>query len=144
MIAKTRITKDPIREVQQKEDYSKSGAELIFHGRVRDMEQGKPITALVYEHYSGMAESELQKLAEGTVDKFSIQALECTHRVGEILVGEISLQVIIQSAHREEGLEAMAWFISKLKKDVPIWKNALLPDGSVIPSRCDHENSSGK
>ena len=33
----------------------------------------------------------------------------------------------------------MTWFISELKKRVPIWKWAILEDGSRIPSECSHE-----
>ena len=100
-----------------------NGAELQFYGRVREIENGKPIIALDYEYYKGMAEKELQTLGEKTMCEFSISKLDCIHRVGKIPVGEASLRVIIWSKHRLEALEAMAWFISQLKTDVPIWKN---------------------
>ena len=92
------------------------GSEIVFNGRVRSTEQGEPILALEYEHYEGMAETELNRLAEKTVSKFSIHDLFCRHRVGQISVGEISLHVVIWSKHRKEGLSAMTWFIVELKK----------------------------
>jgi len=112
---------------------------LIFHGSVRDTEHGASIIALEYEHYSGMAETELKTLAEHTAERFPISHLECIHRVGRIPVGEISLRVVIWSEHRVEGIHAMTWFISQLKKDVPIWKNAVMTDGRIVPSTCDHD-----
>ena len=114
------------------------GAELIFNGRVRDKEQGKLITGLEYEHYNGMAEKELNDIAIKTVNKFPIRDLLCRHRVGRVNIGETSLHVTIWSKHRKEGLEAMTYFIKELKKQVPIWKWAILEDGKKIPSACSH------
>ena len=85
-----------------------------------------------------MAEAELTQLAEETCKKFPIHDLFCKHRIGRVDVGETSLHVVIWSKHRKEGLEAMTWFISELKKRVPIWKWAILEDGSRIPSECAH------
>ena len=91
------------------------GSEIVFNGRVRSTEHGAPILALEYEHYEGMAETELNRLAEKTVSKFSIHDLFCRHRVGQIGVGEVSLHIVIWSKHRKEGLDAMTWFIAELK-----------------------------
>ena len=49
--------------------------------------------------------------------KFSINELDCIHRIGKIPVGEAALRVTIWSKHRTEALDAMAWFISQLKKE---------------------------
>jgi len=94
---------------------------------------------LFYEHYKGMAENELKRLAEETVKIFRIHDLYCRHRIGIVKVGEISLHVMILSKHREEGLFALEYFIAELKKTVPIWKWALLKNGKKIPSKC-HPN----
>lgn len=98
------------------------GAELRFNGIVRDMEDGARIAALQYEHYEGMAEQELLRLAGVAVERFSLDALHCVHRVGRIPVGESAVVVLVRSKHRGESLEAMAWFMDELKKVVPIWK----------------------
>ena len=114
------------------------GAELVFNGRVRSTENGELILALEYEHYSGMAEKELNGLAQETVEKFPLSDLFCRHRIGRINIGETSLHVAIWSKHRKEGLEAMTYFITELKKRVPIWKWAILQDGEKVPSECAH------
>ncbi len=132
----TRIIKNKIPALPSDESHINDGAELQFYGRVREMENGQPIVALDYEYYEGMAEKELQKLGEETMSRFAINQLDCIHRVGKIPVGEASLRVVIWSKHRVEALDAMTWFISQMKKDVPIWKNAVLEDGSRIPSMC--------
>ena len=122
----TRITTDYLQIPKSDDSHGDDGAELQFYGRVRDMENGQPIVALDYEYYEGMAEKELQKLGEEAMRSFAISQLDCIHRVGNVPVGEASLKVVIWSKHRVEALNAMAWFISQMKKDVPIWKNAVL------------------
>ena len=133
------IVSRPIEFFPSDDNRQQDGAELIFNGRVRATEHGKNITALEYEQYEGMAETELTQLAEETVGKFPIQDLFCKHRIGKINVSETSLHVVIWSKHRKEGLEAMTWFITELKKRVPIWKWAIMEDGRKIPSECSHE-----
>ena len=133
------IVNGPIKFFRSDDNRQQDGAELIFNGRVRATEHGKNITALEYEQYEGMVETELTQLAEETVGKFPIHDLFCKHRIGKINVGETSLHVVIWSKHRKEGLEAMTWFITELKKRVPIWKWAIMEDGRKIPSECSHE-----
>ena len=135
---KVEIVSGPIDFFPPNNNHRQDGAELTFNGRVRSTEHGKNITALEYEKYEGMAELELTQLAEETVGKFPINDLFCRHRVGKVNVGETSLHVVIFSKHREEGIDSLSWFISELKKRVPIWKWAILEDGSRVPSECVH------
>ena len=134
----TEIISAPIFPFPSDDSRKTEGAELIFNGRVRDKEEGKDITALDYEHYEGMANNKLQKLAEDTLQKFKIADLFCRHRIGLIKVGETSLHVVIWSKHRREAIDAMDYFIKELKKIVPIWKWAVLTSGKRIPSKCNH------
>lgn len=137
-MVKVEIVNGPIDFFPPNDNHRQDGAELTFNGRVRSTEHGKNITALEYEKYEGMAELELTQLAEETVGKFPINDLFCRHRVGKVNVGETSLHVVIFSKHREEGIDSLSWFISELKKRVPIWKWAILEDGSRVPSECVH------
>ena len=135
---KVEIIRDPVKLFAINDDRKEDGAELVFNGRVRNMERGKEIIALEYEQYEGMAELELKEIAQRTCKKFPIKDLFCRHRIGIINVGEISLHVVIWSKHRREGLEAMNWFISEIKKHVPIWKWAIMIDNTRVPSECEH------
>ena len=121
------------------DNQKEKGAELIFNGRVRGTEHGEKIKMLEYEQYEDMAEKELRMIAQETQNKFPIKDLLCRHRIGKVKVGETSLHVSIWSKHRQEGLEAMSFFIIELKKRVPIWKWAILENGEKIPSECKHE-----
>ncbi|MCS5640427.1 MAG: molybdenum cofactor biosynthesis protein MoaE [Candidatus Marinimicrobia bacterium] len=135
---KIEIVKGPITPFPSDDSRTQDGAELVFNGRVRAKEHGENITALEYEQYEGMAETELRNLAENTVKRFPLHDLLCKHRVGKVKVGETSLHVVIWSKHRQEGIDSMSWFIVELKKRIPIWKWAILEDGSRIPSECAH------
>lgn len=135
---KIEIVKGPITPFPSDDSRTQDGAELVFNGRVRATEHGENITALEYEQYEGMAETELRNLAENTVKRFPLHDLLCKHRVGKVKVGETSLHVVIWSKHRQEGIDSMSWFIVELKKRIPIWKWAILEDGSRIPSECAH------
>ena len=137
-MVKTEIVNGPIDFFPSEDNRQQDGAELVFNGRVRATEHGENITALEYEQYEGMAEAELTQLAEEAMNKFPIHDLFCRHRIGRVDVGETSLHVSIWSKHRREGLDAMDWLISELKKRVPIWKWAILSDGRKVPSECTH------
>lgn len=137
---KIEIINSPIIPFISDDNRQQDGSELVFNGRVRAKEHGEAIIALEYEQYEGMAETELKQLAEETAIKYPIHDLFCKHRIGKVNVGETSLHVVIWSKHRQEGIDALSWFILELKKRVPIWKWAILVDGSRIPSKCDHEH----
>jgi len=132
------IVNGPIDFFPSEDNRQQDGAELVFNGRVRATEHGENITALEYEQYEGMAEAELTQLAEEAMNKFPIHDLFCRHRIGRVDVGETSLHVSIWSQHRKEAIEAMDFFIKELKKRVPIWKWAILSDGTKVPSECEH------
>ena len=132
------IINGPIVPFPSNDDRHQDGAELVFNGRVRDSEHGHIIVALEYEQYEGMAEAELTRLAEETCQKFPINDLFCKHRMGRVGIGETSLHVSVWAKHRKEAIEAIDWFIFELKKRVPIWKWAVHPDGTKVPSECTH------
>ena len=133
------IVNQPIIYFEHEENRNKDGSELLFNGRVRSKEGDNLIKELEYEQYEGMALSELTNLANESLNKYPISDLFCKHRIGKVKVGETSLHVVIWSKHRKEGFKAMSYFISELKKRVPIWKWAILQDGTKIPSECSHD-----
>ena len=121
----------PLEEMRADVD---CGAELIFHGRVRANENGKKIVALEYEHYAGMAEKVLEDLMQETMSRFELTDMLCIHRVGMVAAGDVSVRIIVWSAHRQKGQEALAYFIDRMKTDVPIWKWAVTDGGEHFPT----------
>lgn len=110
------LTSHEIPALEPDDSHENEGSEIIFHGRVRRIENNEDIIGLEYEHYPGMTEKKLNELAEQTVAKFGISEISCIHRVGLVRVGEISVRIVIWSGHRTEGLTALDWFIVQTKK----------------------------
>lgn len=100
-----------------------AGAVMCFEGIIRPSEAGRFIEAIEYEAYRPMADRVLAELAEEVSRRFGLLYVCARHSVGVVCVGEVSFRLDIASAHRVEGLEAMAWFIDRMKRDMPIWKH---------------------
>jgi molybdopterin synthase catalytic subunit/molybdopterin converting factor small subunit len=98
------------------------GGVVVFYGIVRDREDGAPIAALDYTAYREMAEHQFRKLIEETKRRWPLHRLRVVHRLGVIAVGEASLLVRVEAAHRGEAFAAAQFLIDELKQKVPIWK----------------------
>jgi molybdopterin synthase catalytic subunit/molybdopterin converting factor small subunit len=122
------LTNDPIDVVEAALDKfdGEVGAVATFWGIVRRLEDGKPICALEYTAYRGMAEHQFHKVLAETHEKWKVNRIRVIHRLGVISVGDASLLVRVESAHRAEAFAAAQFIIDELKQKVPIWKKAVL------------------
>jgi molybdopterin synthase catalytic subunit len=103
------------------------GAFAEFRGIVRGEEQGRPISALVYEAYQPMAEREMTRILDALVAGHPCHAVHVRHRIGRIPVGETAIYIGVASRHRAEAFAVLAGFMDRLKLDVPIWKTDAIP-----------------
>ena len=101
------------------------GGVVTFWGVVRDQEDGKPIHALKYTAYREMADHQFHKLLAETRQRWPLKRIRIIHRLGVIAVGEPSLLVRVEAAHRGEAFAAAQFIIGELKQRVPIWKQAV-------------------
>jgi molybdopterin synthase catalytic subunit/molybdopterin converting factor small subunit len=101
------------------------GAVVTFWGVVRDLEDGKPIAALDYTAYRQMVEHQFGKLLTETHRRWPLKRIRVIHRLGTIPVGEPSLLVRVEAAHRGEAFAAAQFIIDELKRTVPIWKRGV-------------------
>lgn len=104
------------------------GAVVTFSGLCRD-EQGR-LSALELEHYPGMAEAEIARIATEAVERWPLQGLTAIHRHGKIRPGENIVLVVAASAHRQAAFEAANFLMDFLKSRAPFWKKEHLVDGS--------------
>lgn len=44
------------------------------------------------------------------------------HKLGACPISDVSIAIVISSAHRKDSLEAVHYMIDELKDKVPIWK----------------------
>lgn len=121
------VTEKPIDEAAAK--LGKFGGDVggvvMFWGVVRDREDGRPITALDYTAYREMAEHQFRKIFDETHKCWPLKRIQVIHRLGAIAVGEPSLLVRVEAAHRGEAFAAAQFIIDELKEKVPIWKAAV-------------------
>lgn len=96
------------------------GALVSFVGLCRD--EAGTLAALELEHYPGMAEAELGRIAGDAVKRWPLTGLTVVHRHGKIQPGEQIVLVIAASAHRRAAFEAADFLMDFLKTRAPFWK----------------------
>ena len=121
------ITDQPIADAEAapRPGGGASGAVVVFWGVVRDLEAGAKIAALDYTAFCPMAEHQFRKLLAEVRARWPVQRVRVVHRLGVVPVGEASLLVRVESAHRAEAFAAAQFIINELKQRVPIWKETV-------------------
>jgi molybdopterin synthase catalytic subunit len=104
------------------------GAVVTFTGLCR-AESGK-LAALELEHYPGMAEEEIARVALEAERRWPLQGVIAIHRYGKIAPGENIVLVVTASAHRAAAFEAAEFLMDFLKTRAPFWKKEHNRDGS--------------
>jgi molybdopterin synthase catalytic subunit len=108
-----------------------TGGIVVFVGTVRNQTKGKAVIRLDFEAYEPMAVSEMRKIAEKAIEKFSLKKIAVHHRVGTLAIGEVPVVIAVSSAHRKAAFDACEFVIDTLKETVPIWKKEIFNDGEV-------------
>ncbi|MEX1258483.1 MAG: molybdenum cofactor biosynthesis protein MoaE [Gemmatimonadota bacterium] len=114
---------------------TESGALVVFAGTVRGAEEGREVVALEYDVHPAMAERVLAAIEEEIAGRDGIAACRIVHRVGAVPAGEPSVYVVVRGRHRPEAFEAAREGIDRVKREAPIWKTILHPDGSRTAGR---------
>ena len=89
------------------------------------------LAAMVLEHYPGMTERALGRIAAKAEARWPLTGCTVIHRVGRILPGEPIVLVLTASAHRAAALESCAFLIDWLKTKAPFWKREEFADGDA-------------
>jgi molybdopterin synthase catalytic subunit len=98
---------------------------------VRNQTRGRKTLYLDYEAYEEMALQQMEGLAEQAIQQFQVREIALVHRLGRLEIGEISVLIVVASAHRAAAFDACRWLIDTLKRTVPIWKKEHFEDGAV-------------
>ena len=88
------------------------------------------LTALELEHYPGMAEAEISRIAAEATVRWPLTGLTAIHRFGKIAPGENIVLVVAASTHRKAAFEAASFLMDYLKSRAPFWKKEHRADGS--------------
>lgn len=106
------------------------GATAIFVGTMRDFNEGETVHAMTLEHYPGMTEKYLEKIAQQANQQWDLLDTLIIHRVGNILPNDPIVLVSAWAAHRANAFDASRFMMEELKSRAPFWKKETLPDGS--------------
>ena len=137
-------TEQTLASLKRPED----GAAVVFEGVVRNQTRGRKTLYLDYEAYEEMALKQMESLATEALARFRIRDVALIHRLGRLEIGEISVLIVVASAHRAAAFDACRWLIDTLKRTVPIWKKEYFEDGAVwadgepFPAEIPRANSS--
>lgn len=118
------FTTEPIVIPAAKSGGLEVGAEVEFHGIVRETEHGLTITGLQYEAYVPMAERQIARIIDGLHNQWPCEAVWFIHRIGWVPAGEPSLYIRVRASHRQQAFQFCMGLIDQLKQDAPIWKQA--------------------
>jgi len=132
------------------QDSTAIGAVASFVGLVRDNnrvdEQASGVATMTLEHYPGMTEKALQRIAEQAAERWQLQAVRVIHRVGELQPGDPIVLVLTASPHRHDAFDACQYIMDILKTEAPFWKKERLSDGGErwVDSRDSDSRAAGR
>lgn len=105
------------------------GAVVAFTGLCRD--EGGTLAALEIEHYPGMAEAEIARVAAAAEARWPLAGVTVIHRHGRIAPGEAIVLVVTASRHRDAAFEAASFLMDFMKTRAPFWKKEHRTDGTA-------------
>ncbi len=105
------------------------GAVVSFTGLCRD--DGGRLAALELEHYPGMAEAEIARIAAEAAQRWPLQAITVIHRSGRMRPGDRIVLVVTASLHRQAAFAAAEFLMDFMKTRAPFWKKEERIDGAA-------------
>jgi molybdopterin synthase catalytic subunit len=107
-----------------------AGAVVAFQGRVRGHDGPVPLSALHLEHYPGVTEAEIARIAAIAARRWPLLACRVIHRVGRLAPGDAIVLVLVASSHRRAAFAAAEFLMDYLKTEAPFWKREEFADGT--------------
>ncbi len=125
------VTEDPIEVSTHTAAVagSSSGAVVSFAGVVRNQDGGRPVTSIEYVGHPTAAAVLARVVAEVTAAS-QAEAVAVSHRLGPLVVGEPALVVAVAGVHRAEAFATAMLLVDEVKRQLPVWKRQVFPDGS--------------
>jgi len=96
-----------------------SGCVVTYVGLIRDNSQGHQVRSVTYRDTSGDAAGKLQVIINEAKQKWPVEEVAMSHRVGELKVGDINLVIAVAAGHRTEGFAACQYIIDEFKQRLP-------------------------
>ena len=106
-----------------------AGAVVSFVGMVRADNLGDELISMTLEHFPGMTERELERIANEAWARWELLGITIVHRYGELKPGEKIVLVVTAASHRRAAFEAAEYLMDYLKTKAPFWKRELRRSG---------------
>ena len=106
-----------------------AGGVASFVGLVRNKNDGAAVWRMTLEHYPGMTEKSLAKIAAAARERFHLVDVIVVHRVGELKVGDRIVLCLTSAEHRSDEFAGCEYIMDWLKTEAPFWKKEQTPDG---------------
>jgi molybdopterin synthase catalytic subunit len=121
--------------------HTDQGAVVTFTGIVRDTPESD-LDRMEIEHYPGMTEKALAKIAGEAMTRWSLGDALVIHRHGVMRPGEMIMMVATAARHRKDAFEAAEYLMDYLKSRAPFWKKEYLSSGAEwVEARQQDEDS---
>ena len=120
-----------------------AGGFATFEGRVRDLNEGRRVTALDYEAFEALATAEGERIVAAALARHGATTGRCVHRLGHLAVGDVAVWVGVAAPHRAEAFAACREIIDAIKHRLPIWKKEHYADGDSGWVNCEHPAGHG-
>lgn len=98
------------------------GASVVFTGNVRTATEADGLVAMTLEHYPGMTEHQLSKIVENASNRWKLNRIMVSHRVGKLKAGDPIVYIAVAGLHRRECFDAVQFIMDYLKNDATFWK----------------------
>lgn len=118
------------------------GAVVSFTGVVRDT--AGDLKEMMIEHYPGMTERAITKIAEEAIARWQLVDVLVIHRFGALTPGTPIMMVATASAHRAAAFEAADFLMDYLKSRAPFWKKEVTVQGATWVAAKDEDEDALK
>lgn len=109
---------------------AQAGALVSFVGLVRDFNDAVRVENIYLEHYPGMSEKALEKIAAEANRRWQLLGVRIIHRIGELRPNEQIVLVATASSHRGDAFAACEFIMDYLKTSAPFWKREQTAQGA--------------
>ena len=92
-----------------------AGGVASFVGLVRNKNDGAAVSRMTLEHYPGMTEKSLAKIAAAARERFHLVDVIVVHRVGELKVGDRIVLCLTSAEHRSDAFAGCEYIMTGSK-----------------------------
>ena len=121
---------DLCESVRRRPDYGRVGALGLFVGVVRgESKVGEVVEGLVLEAFDERADAVLEGICRDLMAKPGIVDVQIHHFVGEFVLGEDLVYVLVAGGHREAVFPVLEEAVERYKREAPVFKKETVRDG---------------